>query len=149
MRQWGRLSDRVGRRPVLCIGLLGVFVSVAAFGFSQSLWAMIAARCCAGLLNGNAGVIKSAFAELTDTTNEGKAFAILPLSFAVGSAIGLFIGGQLANPADRFPALFGKMAFFQTWPYVLPCFVAALFPLSAAILGFFCLEEVSVNAIRV
>ena len=34
---WGRLSDRIGRRPVLLLGLAGSTVSYAMFGFASSL----------------------------------------------------------------------------------------------------------------
>ena len=50
---WGRLSDRIGRKPVMLIGLTGVSISVAAFGMSQSFTAMIVSRCLGGALNGN------------------------------------------------------------------------------------------------
>lgn len=42
--QWGKLSDRVGRRPVLFTGLLSVALSSLAFGLSNSLVAAIIAR---------------------------------------------------------------------------------------------------------
>ena len=54
---------------------------------------MIAARCSAGLLNGNISVLKSAFGELTDVTNESAAFALLPLAWTGGAALGPALGG--------------------------------------------------------
>ena len=65
---WGSLSDRIGRKPVLLIGLLGTFASVNAFGLSRSFNQMIAARALNGLMNGNVAVIRSALGELTDET---------------------------------------------------------------------------------
>ena len=54
---WGQLSDRIGRRPVLLIGLLGTALSTMLFGMSKSLiWAIVCRSCC-GLLNGNIGGI--------------------------------------------------------------------------------------------
>ena len=55
---WGRLSDRIGRRPVLLVGVVGIIVSAIAFGLSETFAAMIVARCINGLLNGNAPVIR-------------------------------------------------------------------------------------------
>lgn len=55
---WGRVSDSVGRKPVLLIGLVGTFLSVNAFGLSKTLPQMILARAVAGVMNGNVAVIK-------------------------------------------------------------------------------------------
>jgi len=49
---WGRLSDRVGRKPILLMGLGGTGLSVLIFGFAQSLPVALFARTLGGLLNG-------------------------------------------------------------------------------------------------
>lgn len=49
---WGRLSDRVGRKPVLLTGLAGTGVSILAFGFSLNLPMALVARAVGGILNG-------------------------------------------------------------------------------------------------
>lgn len=49
---WGRLSDRIGRKPVLLTGLAGTGLSMLIFGFSRNLALAITARCLGGLLNG-------------------------------------------------------------------------------------------------
>jgi MFS family permease len=61
---WGRLSDRIGRKPVMILGLCGASVSVIAFGFSQTFWMMVVFRALGGLLNGNVAVIKSMLGEV-------------------------------------------------------------------------------------
>ena len=45
---WGRLSDRIGRRPVILIGLLGAAVSTIAFGLSRNLWTLLLSRTLQG-----------------------------------------------------------------------------------------------------
>jgi MFS family permease len=50
---WGRLSDRIGRKPVLLIGLGGTGISMTIFGFAKSLPVALGARFVGGLLNGN------------------------------------------------------------------------------------------------
>ena len=49
---WGRLSDKVGRKPILLMGLAGTGISMIAFGFSPNLTTALIARALGGLLNG-------------------------------------------------------------------------------------------------
>ena len=49
---WGRLSDKIGRKPVLIGGLAGTALSMILFGFSKSLPMALVARALGGLLNG-------------------------------------------------------------------------------------------------
>ncbi|KAF8886146.1 major facilitator superfamily domain-containing protein [Infundibulicybe gibba] len=67
--QWNRLSDRVGRKPVLLFGLIGASLSMLLFGLSHTFWTLVISRCLCGLLNGNTGIIKSAMGELTNSSN--------------------------------------------------------------------------------
>jgi MFS family permease len=83
--QWGRLSDRIGRKPVLISGMFGLSLSMACFGLSRSFIGIIISRALAGALNGNIGVIKSAIGEIVDTPNLARAFSYIPLTWAIGS----------------------------------------------------------------
>jgi MFS family permease len=86
--QWGRLSDRIGRKPVVLIGLLGLSLSMLCFGLSQTFPALVASRSLVGLLNGNVGVLKSMMGEITDDTNAAQGFAFIPIVWSTGSTIG-------------------------------------------------------------
>ncbi|KAH9023398.1 MFS general substrate transporter [Lactarius pseudohatsudake] len=121
---WSRLSDHIGRKPVLLLSLIGVIVSVIMFGLSRSFWAIVFSRSLHGALKGYAGVVKSMMSELTDETNVARGFSMLPMTWSLGYVIGPFIGGMLSRPQDRWPRFFSH-PFWAEYPYSLPCFVAA------------------------
>ena len=87
--QWGRLSDRYGRKPVITIGLFGACLSIVSFGFSRTFVTLVVSRRIAGFMNGNVGVIKSSIGEMTDETNVRDAFRYMPLCWPLGETIGL------------------------------------------------------------
>ncbi|KAG8221011.1 major facilitator superfamily domain-containing protein [Butyriboletus roseoflavus] len=137
---WSRLSDRIGRKPVILIGLSGLCISMTCFGLSTTFWQLAISRCICGLLNGNVGATKSMIGELTDSTNIARGFALMPIGWCVGSTLGPFIGGAFARPADRFPGFFTS-PFWENYPYFLPCAVAASVVAVTTIILFFFLEE--------
>ncbi|KAA1467086.1 MFS general substrate transporter [Dentipellis sp. KUC8613] len=122
--QWSRLSDYVGRKPIVIVGLSGIMISMVCFGLSRSYAMLMVSRCICGALNGNVGLIKSLVAEITDETNLSRAIPLMTVAWAVGSTIGPLIGGLLARPAQRFPKLFSQ-PFWTTYPYFLPCAAVA------------------------
>ncbi|KAF6743819.1 major facilitator superfamily transporter [Ephemerocybe angulata] len=125
--QWSRMSDRIGRKPVLLLGLVGTILSILCFGLSRSFWTLVVSRCLCGLLNGNIGVMKSAMGELTDPTNRAEAFALLPVVWAAGASFGPLLGGSLSRPADRFPQSVFAGQFWKDYPYFLPCLATATY----------------------
>ena len=56
---WGSLSDRIGRRPVLMVGLVGNTVFFTMFGFANTLLLALSARFLAGVFNGNLAVARA------------------------------------------------------------------------------------------
>ncbi|KAL1713448.1 major facilitator superfamily domain-containing protein [Schizophyllum commune] len=132
---WGALSDRLGRKIVALIGIVGAMLSVAAFGLSTSLPMMILTRCIAGAMNGNVAIVKSMMAEITDETNQARAYSLMPVAWALGATVGPLLGGYLSHPVERYPEWFGGNTFLVKYPYFLPCFVASLVNLLVIIIG--------------
>ncbi|KAG1746533.1 major facilitator superfamily domain-containing protein [Suillus paluster] len=138
--KWSRLSDRIGRKPVLSIGLLGTCISMLCFGLSTTFWSLVISRCMCGVLNGNIGVLKTMMAELTDSTNMAQGFALIQIFWRIGTFAGPLMGGMLARPQDSWPILFAH-SFWSEYPYFLPCAVAACLVVIAYLMMLFFLEE--------
>ncbi|KAI0740956.1 MFS general substrate transporter [Earliella scabrosa] len=141
---WSRLSDHIGRKPVLLIGLSGLCISMLLFGLSRTFWALVVSRSLVGMLNGNTGVMKSMIGELTDSTNIAQGFALIPIAWATGTTFGPLMGGQLSKPHDRWPWLFSH-PFWIKFPYFLPCAAAAVFSAFAFLLTAVFLKETVVR----
>jgi len=138
--QLNRLSDHVGRKPVLLSCLAGTALSILLFGLSHSFLALILSRCLHGAVRGYTGVVKSMTVELTDESNKARGFSMLPFVWSLGYVIGPLIGGVLSRPQDRWPHIFPH-PFWAAYPYFLPCLVAATFTcLSIVITGLYLKE---------
>ncbi|KAF9453690.1 MFS general substrate transporter [Macrolepiota fuliginosa MF-IS2] len=124
---WSRMSDYLGRKPIILLGTAAMAASMLLLGMSKTFWMVILSRCVFGGLNANGSVIKGTVGELTDDTNRADGFALLHVPWAVGMSIGYgpLIGGSLANPHTRFPQLFSGQL-WQDFPYLLPCAITAL-----------------------
>lgn len=135
---WGRVSDKIGRKPVLIMGLVGTAISMICFGFSKNLWSAVIARALGGLLNGNVGVLQTTVAELvTNKAHQPRAYSIMPFVWCLGSIIGPAMGGALAMPCESYPWLFPRGGLFDNYPFLLPnlvCVVILMFGITTGIL---------------
>lgn len=115
-------------------------MSALFFGFSPNLTLAVLARFFGGALNGNSGVCKTYLGEVTDKTNQAKAFSGFAFLYGFGSMLAPSFGGYLSEPAITFPSLF-KGTIFDTFPYALPCCFSSLLAFCAFIWGFFTVPE--------
>ncbi len=94
---WGKVSDRIGRRPVLIGSLVGSLLSYLVMALSHDIWMLGLARLFGGLMAGN---IAAAFAYVGDMTDEGsrpKAMGMIGAAFGLGFIFGPAIGGLIAG----------------------------------------------------
>lgn len=110
---WGRLSDRVGRRPVLMIGLAGSMLSYALFGLAEvegvaaalgcatPVPLLLASRILAGLFGATIGTAYAYIADVTDATTRGRGMALIGAAFGLGFTIGPSIGGYANDLIGR------------------------------------------------
>ena len=104
---WGQISDRIGRKPPLLIGLLGFSLSFFLFGLATELWMLFAARILGGLLS--AATLPAVMAYIADTTDEehrGSGMGILGASMGLGVTFGPVIGGFLGEYSPQLPFFF-------------------------------------------
>ena len=90
---WGRISDRVGRRPILLVGLAGSVVFYTMFGFADSLAWLLAARIGAGLCGATISISAAYIADVTPPKERARGMALIGAAFGVGFTIGPALGG--------------------------------------------------------
>ena len=124
---WGRLSDRVGRRPVLLVGLFGAAASYLAFGLAGSLATLFIARAVNGVMGANVGVAQAYIADVTEPRDRARGMGMIGAAFGLGFIFGPALGGVLSRwgPAAPFvgaavlAALNGVLAWYRL-PESLP-----------------------------
>lgn len=93
---WGRLSDRIGRRPVLLYSIFGTALGYVIFGFSHSLALLFAARVVDGITGGNISVAQAYLSDITPAEERTKTFGIFGAIFGIGFAIGPAVGALIS-----------------------------------------------------
>jgi MFS family permease len=97
---WGRLSDRLGRRPMLLISTFGAGLSYVLFAVScgletpaTALWLMVLSRVFAGICGGNITVAQAYIADISTPEQRSKRMGLIGVAFGLGFIFGPIIGG--------------------------------------------------------
>lgn len=118
---WGKLSDRIGRKPVLIVTISMVGLTYAAFAFAPNIWVAFALRFVNGVFAGNISTLQGALADITPPDRRAGRMGLMAAAFSAGFSTGPAIGGLLAQPSR------GALGF------QLPLLVAAGFALASAL----------------
>ncbi|MDQ0861383.1 MFS transporter [Bacillus sp. V2I10] len=108
---WGRLSDKIGRKPLITLGLFGFALAEFIFAFATDLWMLFLSRIIAGIFG--AAIMPSAMAYVSDVTtpeNRGQGMGYLGAAMGLGIVVGPGIGGWLSEFSLSFPFLFAGIA---------------------------------------
>lgn len=120
---WGRLSDRIGRRPVILVGLFGSFVSYLTFGFANTLALLFVSRSFAGIAGATIPTAQAFIADTTTPENRAKGMGMVGAAFGLGFIFGPAIGGFLSRWGHVVPPLFAaalSLANFALAVFLLP-----------------------------
>ena len=102
----GRLSDRVGRRPVLIVSLAGTAIGFLVMGWASSLPLLFLARIIDGATGGNISTAQAYIADVTTPENRSRAMGLIGAAFGLGFTFGPMIGGILSRISYGAPFFF-------------------------------------------
>lgn len=104
---WGSLSDRVGRKPIMMIGVFGYGITMVGFGLATELWMMFAARILSGILSSATSPTTMAYIGDSTTENDrSRGMGILGAAGGLGTIFGPALGGMLADFGLSVPFFF-------------------------------------------
>jgi multidrug resistance protein len=118
---WGRLSDRVGRKPVLLVTLVANALGYLMLAFVPNIWLAVAVRLFTGLGAGNISTVQGYVADVTPPEQRAGRMGLIGAAFGLGFIVGPGLGGLLTQPQ------LGRLG------YQLPIFLAAALAALAAV----------------
>ena len=116
---WGRLSDRIGRRPVLLFTVAGTAAALLLLGLARTLAGLFCARLLSGAFAANVSVASAYIADATPAEERTRWMGLLGASFGVGFLIGPAIGGALSPLGYRVPLLFAAGLAAVNWIFAV------------------------------
>ena len=101
----GKLSDSMGRKPLLIVSQIGTLIGFLILAASNNLWLVFLSRIIDGLTAGNLSLAQAYIADVTEPENRTKSFAVIGIAFGIGFLIGPGISGYLSQFGYSWPIL--------------------------------------------
>ena len=102
----GKLSDRVGRRPVLLLSIIGTSIGFLLMGLATTLWLLFIARIIDGMTGGNISTAQAYIADVTPPEQRSRGMGLIGAAFGLGFIFGPAIGGVLSRVSLAAPFFF-------------------------------------------
>ena len=93
----GKISDRLGRRPVLLASVLGSALGYFIFGLGGALWVLFLSRLIDGVTGGNISTASAYIIDVSKPEERAKNFTLLGMAYGVGFIVGPALGGVLGQ----------------------------------------------------
>ncbi len=120
----GKISDRVGRRPVLLICVFGSAIGYFIFGIGGALWVLFLSRLIDGITGGNISTASAYIIDVSKPEERAKNFTLLGMAYGIGFILGPVLGGALGE-----------------WNLNAPVYLAGIVALISTVLIYFILPE--------
>ncbi len=108
----GKLSDRVGRRPVLAVSILGTAVGFAVLGAATTVTMLLIGRVIDGISGGNISTAMACIADSTTKEQRSRSMGMVGAAFGLGFVIGPALGGMLSRFGPSVPFYFAAVLAF-------------------------------------
>jgi DHA1 family tetracycline resistance protein-like MFS transporter len=123
----GKLSDRLGRRPLLIVSQMGTLVGFLILSQATALWLIFVSRIIDGATAGNLSLAQAYIADVTEPQKRAQSFGVIGIAFGLGFLVGPAISGFLAGFGYAYPiyaaAFLSATSIACTWallPQVTP-----------------------------
>lgn len=120
----GKISDRVGRRPVLLVSVFGSAIGYFIFGLGGALWVLFLSRLIDGITGGNLSTASATIIDVSKHEERAKNFTLLGMAYGIGFILGPALGGALGQ-----------------WNLNAPVYAAGIIFLASTALVYFVLPE--------
>lgn len=104
----GRISDRVGRKPILILCMIGTAVAFYVMGAATTLWVLFLGRILDGATGGNIATAQAYIADITPPKDRAKGMGLIGAAFGLGFIFGPAIGGVLGQISPATPLYFAS-----------------------------------------